>query len=174
MVIVTHEIGFAEKVASRLIFIDKGRIAEDGNPQELVKNPPSQRLAEFCNTSPDPQRLSSPDERAAFFKILFPLSASGFYTYLFVYVFSTEVPMPWILLLLAALLPRFPPRYPYPAYNPTANGLIKTAPAGTGYRTEKSAYAALADVLDNDTSRKELIDQLRKAPPRPLRTAPRR
>ena len=32
MVIVTHEIGFAEKVASRLIFIDKGRIAEDGNP----------------------------------------------------------------------------------------------------------------------------------------------
>ncbi|WP_179307030.1 amino acid ABC transporter ATP-binding protein, partial [Escherichia coli] len=30
MVIVTHEIGFAEKVASRLIFIDKGRIAEDG------------------------------------------------------------------------------------------------------------------------------------------------
>ena len=47
MVIVTHEIGFAEKVASRLIFIDKGRIAEDGNPQELVKNPPSQRLQEF-------------------------------------------------------------------------------------------------------------------------------
>ncbi len=33
MVIVTHEIGFAEKVASRLIFIDKGRIAEDGNPE---------------------------------------------------------------------------------------------------------------------------------------------
>ena len=47
MVIVTHEIGFAEKVASRLIFIDKGRIAEDGNPQELVKNPPSPRLREF-------------------------------------------------------------------------------------------------------------------------------
>ena len=47
MVIVTHEIGFAEKVASRLIFIDKGRIAEDGNPQELVNNPPSPRLREF-------------------------------------------------------------------------------------------------------------------------------
>lgn len=47
MVIVTHEIGLAEKVASRLIFIDKGRIAEDGNPQELVKNPPSPRLREF-------------------------------------------------------------------------------------------------------------------------------
>ena len=47
MVIVTHEIGFAEKVASRLIFIDKGRIAEDGDPQVLVKNPPSPRLREF-------------------------------------------------------------------------------------------------------------------------------
>jgi len=47
MVIVTHEIGFAEKVASRLIFIDKGRIAEDGNPQQLIENPPSQRLQEF-------------------------------------------------------------------------------------------------------------------------------
>ncbi|XNM88200.1 AAA family ATPase [Escherichia coli] len=46
MVIVTHEVGFA-KVASRLIFIDKGRIAEDGNPQVLIKNPPSQRLQEF-------------------------------------------------------------------------------------------------------------------------------
>ena len=47
MVIVTHEIGFAEKVASRLIFIDKGRIAEDGDPQVLIKNTPSQRLQEF-------------------------------------------------------------------------------------------------------------------------------
>ncbi|WON78086.1 glutamine ABC transporter ATP-binding protein GlnQ [Serratia sp. UGAL515B_01] len=47
MVIVTHEVGFAEKVASRLIFIDKGRIAEDGNPHELISNPPSPRLREF-------------------------------------------------------------------------------------------------------------------------------
>ncbi len=44
MVIVTHEIGFAEKVASRLIFIDKGRIAEDGNPQDLIANPPLRPL----------------------------------------------------------------------------------------------------------------------------------
>jgi glutamine transport system ATP-binding protein len=34
-------------VASRLIFIDKGRIAEDGNPHELINNPPSPRLKEF-------------------------------------------------------------------------------------------------------------------------------
>ncbi|MTD26696.1 glutamine ABC transporter ATP-binding protein GlnQ [Erwinia sorbitola] len=47
MVIVTHEVGFAQKVASRLIFIDKGRIAEDGNPDELISNPPSARLREF-------------------------------------------------------------------------------------------------------------------------------
>ncbi|MGD9424222.1 glutamine ABC transporter ATP-binding protein GlnQ [Pantoea sp. NSTU24] len=47
MVIVTHEVGFAQKVASRLIFIDKGRIAEDGDPDSLISNPPSERLREF-------------------------------------------------------------------------------------------------------------------------------
>ncbi|MCA7014286.1 glutamine ABC transporter ATP-binding protein GlnQ [Dickeya dadantii] len=47
MVIVTHEVGFAQKVASRLIFIDKGRIAEDGHPDTLISNPPSDRLREF-------------------------------------------------------------------------------------------------------------------------------
>ncbi|MDH4557071.1 glutamine ABC transporter ATP-binding protein GlnQ [Pseudomonas sp. BN417] len=47
MVIVTHEVDFARKVASRLIFIDKGRIAEDGDPASLVSNPPSPRLREF-------------------------------------------------------------------------------------------------------------------------------
>lgn len=47
MVIVTHEVGFAQKVASRLIFIDKGRIAEDGVPDDLIRQPPSERLREF-------------------------------------------------------------------------------------------------------------------------------
>ncbi|MEL7940004.1 glutamine ABC transporter ATP-binding protein GlnQ [Pseudomonas delhiensis] len=47
MVIVTHEIDFARKVASRLIFIDKGRIAEDGDPASLIGNPSSPRLREF-------------------------------------------------------------------------------------------------------------------------------
>ncbi|WP_210451961.1 glutamine ABC transporter ATP-binding protein GlnQ [Pantoea ananatis] len=47
MVIVTHEVGFAQKVASRLIFIDKGRIAEDGDPDTLISLPPSERLREF-------------------------------------------------------------------------------------------------------------------------------
>lgn len=47
MVIVTHEIGFAEKVASRLIFIDKGTIAEDGDPATLIAQPAGERLREF-------------------------------------------------------------------------------------------------------------------------------
>lgn len=47
MVIVTHEVGFAQKVASRLIFIDRGRIAEDGEPDALISHPPSERLREF-------------------------------------------------------------------------------------------------------------------------------
>jgi glutamine transport system ATP-binding protein len=47
MVIVTHEVDFARKVASRLIFIDQGRITEDGKPQDLIANPPSPRLREF-------------------------------------------------------------------------------------------------------------------------------
>ncbi|EEP97175.1 Glutamine transport ATP-binding protein glnQ [Yersinia aldovae ATCC 35236] len=47
MVIVTHEVGFAQKVASRLIFIDKGRVAQDGDPDTLITHPPSDRLREF-------------------------------------------------------------------------------------------------------------------------------
>ncbi|OZI34954.1 glutamine ABC transporter ATP-binding protein [Bordetella genomosp. 10] len=47
MVVVTHEMEFARKVGSRLIFIDGGRVAHDGPPQELLSNPPSQRLKDF-------------------------------------------------------------------------------------------------------------------------------
>ncbi len=48
MVIVTHEIGFARNVASRLIFIDGGTIAEDGIPQQLLaEGQGSARLQEF-------------------------------------------------------------------------------------------------------------------------------
>jgi glutamine transport system ATP-binding protein len=47
MVVVTHEMEFARKVGSRLIFIDQGKIAEDGPPDELLSNPPSQRLKDF-------------------------------------------------------------------------------------------------------------------------------
>ncbi|MEC5320748.1 glutamine ABC transporter ATP-binding protein GlnQ [Brenneria populi subsp. brevivirga] len=47
MVIVTHEIDFARKVASRLIFIDNGTIAEDGTPEELLIASKSERLKTF-------------------------------------------------------------------------------------------------------------------------------
>ncbi|SAI74757.1 glutamine ABC transporter ATP-binding protein [Bordetella ansorpii] len=47
MVVVTHEMEFARKVGSRLIFIDGGKIAHDGPPAELLANPPSQRLKDF-------------------------------------------------------------------------------------------------------------------------------
>jgi len=47
MVVVTHEMEFARKVGSRLIFIDSGKIAHDGPPAELLENPPSQRLKDF-------------------------------------------------------------------------------------------------------------------------------
>lgn len=47
MVVVTHEISFAEKVGTRLLFIDGGKVAHDGPPKELINNPPSQRLIDF-------------------------------------------------------------------------------------------------------------------------------
>ena len=47
MVVVTHEMEFARRVGSRLIFIDQGKIAEDGPPEQLLTNPPSQRLKDF-------------------------------------------------------------------------------------------------------------------------------
>ncbi len=47
MVIVTHEMNFAKEVASRVIFMDYGKIIEDGNPQQLFNNPQSPRLQDF-------------------------------------------------------------------------------------------------------------------------------
>lgn len=47
MVIVTHEIGFAREVANRIIFMDEGRIIEDGSPQEIFDNPKEDRVKTF-------------------------------------------------------------------------------------------------------------------------------
>lgn len=47
MVVVTHEMSFASKAGSRLLFMDAGRIAEDGNPETLLKSPTTERLKEF-------------------------------------------------------------------------------------------------------------------------------
>lgn len=47
MVVVTHEMSFASKAGSRLLFMDGGRIAEDGDPETLLKSPTTERLKEF-------------------------------------------------------------------------------------------------------------------------------
>jgi polar amino acid transport system ATP-binding protein len=46
-VIVTHEMGFAREVATRVIFMDEGKILEEGTPQEIFENPQHPRLKEF-------------------------------------------------------------------------------------------------------------------------------
>ena len=49
MVVVTHEMGFAKEVATRVIFIDKGKIQEDKPPQEFFSNPENPRLKDFLS-----------------------------------------------------------------------------------------------------------------------------
>ena len=46
-VIVTHEMGFAKEVASRVMFIDQGIILEEGTPEEVFNNPKNQRTKDF-------------------------------------------------------------------------------------------------------------------------------
>jgi len=47
MVVVTHEMGFAKKVANRVIFMDEGQIVEENDPQNFFHNPQSDRLKLF-------------------------------------------------------------------------------------------------------------------------------
>lgn len=47
MVVVTHEIGFAREVASRVMFMDAGRVVEAGTPADVIDNPKNPRLQEF-------------------------------------------------------------------------------------------------------------------------------
>ena len=47
MVVVTHEMGFAREVSNRVIFLDEGKIAEEGTPDELFGNPRCERLRSF-------------------------------------------------------------------------------------------------------------------------------
>lgn len=49
MVIVTHEMGFAKEVASKIIFIDDGVIVEQGSPNEIFENPKNQRTKDFIS-----------------------------------------------------------------------------------------------------------------------------
>ncbi len=47
MVVVTHEMRFAREVGSRVIFMDEGKIIEEGTPDEIFESPKSERLKNF-------------------------------------------------------------------------------------------------------------------------------
>jgi len=49
MVIVTHEMGFAREVATRVLFMDEGRIIEENTPEEIFTNPQNPRTKEFLS-----------------------------------------------------------------------------------------------------------------------------
>ena len=49
MVVVTHEMGFAREVASRIIFVDQGLIKEENTPKAFFENPKNERLKEFLS-----------------------------------------------------------------------------------------------------------------------------
>ena len=49
MVVVTHEMGFAKEVATRVLFIDDGKVAEQNNPKDFFENPQNPRLQEFLS-----------------------------------------------------------------------------------------------------------------------------
>lgn len=50
MAVVTHEMGFAREVATRVLFMDAGVIAEQGTPEQIFTNPQNDRLKQFLNS----------------------------------------------------------------------------------------------------------------------------
>ena len=49
MVVVTHEMGFAKEVGNRVLFMDQGKLVEQGTPEEIFGNPQNPRLKEFLS-----------------------------------------------------------------------------------------------------------------------------
>ena len=49
MVVVTHEMGFAKEVGSRVLFMADGKLLEEGAPQEIFGNPQHPRLKDFLS-----------------------------------------------------------------------------------------------------------------------------
>lgn len=47
MILVSHEMNFIRKVSNRVIFLDKGKVVEDGTPKEVFENPKNERTKEF-------------------------------------------------------------------------------------------------------------------------------
>ena len=51
MIVVTHEMGFAREVASKVVFLHNGHIEEQGAPDEVFNSPKSERLKQFLASS---------------------------------------------------------------------------------------------------------------------------
>ncbi len=51
MIIVTHEMNFAREAATRIVFMDEGRIVEEGTPEEVLDNPKHERTREFLRNA---------------------------------------------------------------------------------------------------------------------------
>ena len=49
MVVVTHEMGFAKEVGDRVLFMDEGRLVEQGTPDEIFYHPKNPRLQDFLS-----------------------------------------------------------------------------------------------------------------------------
>jgi polar amino acid transport system ATP-binding protein len=47
IMIVTHEMSFAREIASRIVFIDKGKIIEEGTPEQIFEHPKTERVKDF-------------------------------------------------------------------------------------------------------------------------------
>ena len=47
IMIVTHEMSFAKEIATRIVFVDKGQIIEEGTPKEFFEHPKTERVKEF-------------------------------------------------------------------------------------------------------------------------------
>ena len=49
MAVVTHEMGFAREVGNRVVFMDGGKILEEGSPEQIFGNPQNPRLQDFLS-----------------------------------------------------------------------------------------------------------------------------
>ncbi len=58
MIVVTHEMAFAREVADRVVFMDGGRIVEEGTPAEVIGNPREERTREFLHRVLDPTHVT--------------------------------------------------------------------------------------------------------------------
>lgn len=73
MVIVTHEMQFAKAVADRMVFLESGKIVEEGNPKDFFENPQTDRLKQFLRTFT--YERASDQSCRLYFKLSLPIRA---------------------------------------------------------------------------------------------------